>query len=83
MCVFSMISDHYLDKWKRLPEPQYPFAPNHVPAITDAEILEFRELLERAREYDKKHNEPECGLEQKKKEIAELAEKHGVKIDFL
>lgn len=86
MCVVSMISDHYWDKWKDrtvpMPTPNvFPYVPE--PAITDAEIKEFRELLERAREYDKKNNQPDCELQEKKDKLLKLAEQLGVKIDFL
>lgn len=53
-----------------------------IPQISPAEIEEFRKLLERAREYDKKHNEPDCEIEEKKQKLRELAEQLGVKIEF-
>jgi|AGTN01.1.fsa_nt_gi hypothetical protein len=90
MCVVSMIMDHYQDKWHpRLPQPApvpmplvpYPVLP--VPMITPEEVEEFRRLLERAREYDRKNHEPECELDEKKRAVKDLAEKLGVKIDFL
>lgn len=93
MCVVSMVMDHYRENWpNRLLEPQrYPGQLFNVPTIpqqppiTDAEILEFRKLLERAREYDKKNNEPDCEMESKKKETMELAEKLGIadKLNFI
>lgn len=98
MCVYSMIIDHYRDKWapyipspyKVVPDP-WPTAPPSVvpmpypvPAlpspITPAEVEEFRKLLDRARRYDRDHNEPDCELEQKKKAIQDLADKLGVDI---
>ena len=91
MCVVSMIMDHYGDKWgPLLPQPQpytpfVPFVPMSPPPITPAEIDEFRKLLERAREYDKRNNEPDCELEEKKRKVKELADALGIgyKIDFL
>ena len=92
MCTVSMIYDHYHDKWKQPPYvPPYvptPFVPNVIPnpyvsPITPAEIEEFRKLLDRAREYDKTHNQPDCELEEKRKKVKELAESLGVSIDFL
>lgn len=91
MCVYSMVSDHFIDKWRdRINES--PFAPyqpapatfpiNLEPRITDEEIREFRKLLERAREYDRKNNEPECELEEKKETLKELAKQLGVEITF-
>lgn len=101
MCVVSMITDHYFDKWKRendinknsspftMPiSPIQPFTvPDAtylpVPAISMDEIAEFRKLLERAREYDKRNNEPDCELQEKKDQLLKLAEQLGIKIDFL
>ena len=95
MCVVSMIMDHYDDKWnKKIQEPQtikyepgdgvdipgaiYPF-----PFITKEEIEEFRQLLERGREYDKRNNEPDCEMESKRQRILDLAKELGVEINFL
>ena len=92
MCVYSMVTDHYWEKWNKPPyipiTPAVPVPPVMVPQIivpqiSQEEIDEFRKLLERAREYDKKHGEPDCELEEKKKRVRELAESLGVKIDFL
>ena len=73
MCTVSMIMDHYGDKWDRYP-PSLP---------TQEEINEFKELLNRAREYDKRNNEPNCELKEKRDKILKLAEELGVKIDFI
>lgn len=90
MCVTSMVMDHYWDKWK--PQPVWPqpapiwiehIPPPAPPTITKEEIEEFRRLLERAREYDRRNNEPECELDEKKQRIQKLADELGVKIDFL
>lgn len=94
MCVYSMIVDHFGDKWDRrvdpwreaspyrqpITEPTFPPVPK--PTITPEEIAEFKELLKRAREYDKKNQEPDCELEEKKERIRKLAEELGVKIEF-
>ena len=53
------------------------------PAITPAEIDEFRRLLDRAREYDQKHHEPDCELEPKKQALKNLARELDVEISFL
>lgn len=60
-----------------------PHEANKEPAITDAEIREFRSLLERAREYDKKHHEPECEDAGKKAALKEIAKIMGINIDFI
>jgi hypothetical protein len=92
MCVYSMIADHFIDKWKPLaPQHNDPPAPLPVlqpplylqPLLTPAEVQELRTLLERARKYDAEHDQPGCELEDKKRLLRELAGKLGVKIDFL
>lgn len=93
MCVVSMIMDHYWDKWQPKPTPPWPTYPImppmpdpykvYKPVPTQEEIDEFRKLLERAREYDKKHSEPECELEEKKAKVRKLAEELGVDVSFI
>lgn len=89
MCVVSMVMDHFHDKWKDYQLPPVTPLPwgsvniTYPSPITPEEINEFRKLLERAREYDKKNNEPDCELQEKKELVKQLAEKLGVKIDFL
>lgn len=99
MCVVSMIMDHYRDRWEpRIPRTDDPFyypqqqldpkdwqqflAPK-TPAITPEEIAEFRKLLDRAREYDKRNNEPECELAEKRDAVLAIAKALGVEISFL
>lgn len=85
MCTMSMVMDHYGDEWRRryIPsQPQIvPFIPPPVPSTQ--ELDEFRRLLDRAREYDKKHNEPDCELDSKKQILKDLAAKLGVDISFI
>lgn len=89
MCAVSMVMEHYSDKWGQLvqPLPQPPNVwityPPVVPMVTQEEVDEFRRLLERAREYDRKNNEPDCEIVEKKNRVKELAESLGVKIDFI
>lgn len=82
MCAVSMIADHYHDKWS-----QPPYIPNAFPYLpivmpTAAEIAEFHKLLDRAREYDKKYNQPDCELEEKKQKLTKLAKELGINISF-
>jgi hypothetical protein len=88
-----MVADFYYDKWKQLetppwtqPQPIFPYqlVPNApAPKIpTQEEIDEFYKLLERAKEYDKKNNEPHCELEEKKELLRALALKLGIEIKF-
>ncbi len=85
MCVVSMIMDGYHDNWgrRKLTEPWIapPIYPS-PPLITPQEVEEFKRLLERAREYDKKNHEPDCELQEKKDKLSKLAEELGVKIVF-
>lgn len=90
MCTVSMVMDHYGEKWGQWTQIGWPYQPNVFPPavppeprISQAEIDEFRSLLERARRYDKEHGEPDCELNAKKMRILALADELGVAIDFL
>lgn len=81
MCVMSMIMDHYQDKWTdrlgdTMPLPGWPM-------ISKEEIEEFRQLLERAREYDRRTGQPDCELDSKRQALLNLAKELGVEIKFL
>lgn len=88
MCVYSMISDHFYDKWNPWPNYPEPWKPNpyapqppvKIPSKED--IDEFYKLLERAREYDKRTGQPDCDLEDKKVKLRKLAEELGITIEF-
>lgn len=82
MCTVSMIMDHYRDTWQ--PRTDWGQLGSPVwPLISAEEIAEFKKLLERAREYDKRHNEPDCELDSKKQTLLDLAKQLGVEINFL
>lgn len=93
MCVVSMVMDHINDEWQRkyFPTtiPWKDYGPIQTPAPvptgmpTQEEINELNRLIERAREYDRRNNEPDCELEKKKQKLKELADLLGVKIDFV
>lgn len=93
MCVVSMIMDHYGDDWqkrweeyerqRREAEKSNPPVPIRVPMPSQQELEEFRRLLERAREYDKRNNEPDCELDSKKQKLLDLAKQLGVEISFV
>lgn len=85
MCSVSMVMDHHQAIWtQRLDQTRLTqLDQQQMPNITRQEIAEFKKLLERAREYDKRNNQPDCELEEKKNKVRELAEQLGVKIDFL
>lgn len=86
MCIVSNAMDDWRDRWApRLPEPYtYPFMPpqtipaDPIPRVTPEEIAEFREILKRAREWDKAHGLPDCETESKKIELLKLAKELGV-----
>lgn len=81
-----MVMDHQFDEWYKKYKPVSPGqTPNiySVPRLpSQAEIDEFYRLLERAREYDKRNNEPECELESKKQKLRDLAKELGFEIEI-
>lgn len=83
MCAYSMICDHFYDKWAPsgpiITPPAIP-RPRPTP-LTDEEIEEFRKLLERAKKYDIDNGEPECELEDKKRKLKELARQLGKELE--
>lgn len=82
MCVVSMIIDHYRDRWDYQPQPNITWT-TYPPIPSKEEVEEFRKLLERAREYDKRNNEPNCEMEEKKQAIKTIAKTLGVDISFV
>lgn len=90
MCVVSMIGDHYRDLWKeRYPDPRnYPWTVVAGPGPTKEEfdelkrqVLELKMLLERARQYDAAHQQPNCENDLKMGLLREIAKKVGVELD--
>lgn len=94
MCVMSMIGDHYHDKWKDVPLKPYINYPDPlINGVSDAikirqelndlkkEVLEMKELLKKAIEYDKRNNEPHCEVEEKIETLKKVAELVGVSLD--
>ena len=91
MCVVSMVSDHYLDKWRQGQAPALPVDFSKIPQWqgflsnnnfpTKEEIAEFKALLIRAREYDKKNNEPSCQLAEKREKLKKILADAGEEID--
>ena len=87
MCVVSMVGDHYNDlfKPKSIPSyiPDYPHIPE--PKVTKAEfeelkrqVLEMKELLTKALEYDKKTKQVECANDDKLARLEKIAEAVGI-----
>lgn len=81
MCVISMVIDAKAYEWDQryfqIPAIPYP------PMPTRQELDEFHRLLARAREYDKKHGEPDCEIEEKKAKLKAMADELGVAIEFV
>ena len=87
MCVVSMIGDHFGDKWQNpngtgISYPQIISDPNSASKqdleALRKEVLEMKELLKKAIEYDKKNNEPNCQIEDKIAILKKVAEIVGV-----
>lgn len=87
-----MVIDSKTDDWFRRYWPPQPYVIPPLPPVspvptvpfpTALEIEEFRRLLDRAREYDKRHGEPNCELEEKKQKLKDMADKLGVDIAFV
>lgn len=88
MCVVSMVGDHYNDKWRHI-NPINPFDNSPSPHVKDdvtryefdqlrREVLEMKELLKRAIDYDKKNNEPDCHIDEKMEKLRKIAELVGI-----
>lgn len=78
-----MVGDHYQEKW-RLPDPNLVWtAPisRHEFDQLKKEVLEMKELLKRAIEYDKKNNQPHCEIEQKMDFLRQVAKSVGIDLD--
>lgn len=95
MCVVSMVSDHYNDKWR-----EAPWNPNGGiggtqpwvwPSATEVSRAEFEQLkrdveemkalLIRAKIYDEVNNEKDCEMESKVAALRKIAELVGVNLD--
>lgn len=65
------------------PIPYYPDIPvspsikKKKKELTQEQIDDLLDLLKRAKEYDKRNNEPDCELEEKKEKIRKLAKELG------
>ena len=89
MCVVSNIGGYAQDMWPK-PWPTAPIAPTvpyyPVPDFpeyngpTKEQVQELIELLKSAKRFDKKTNQPDCEVEDKKKFIRELCEHFGIPI---
>jgi hypothetical protein len=81
VCVYSMIMDHYRDKWEPLVIPKYIPAPTFTKEELDdfrKDAAELKKLLERAKKYDQETGQKDCELESKKDKVRELAKELGL-----
>ena len=86
MCLVSMVGDYYKDKWNQ-PHYQEQFA--HIDQVSrqefellKKEVLEMKELIKKAVEYDKKNNEPHCENPEKVKLLKQIADLFGIELDL-
>ncbi len=92
MCVVSMIGDHFHDKWDPLKQIQpstittdqlHKYLAPTRKEFNDLkkEVEEMKKLLERALEYDKRNNEPNCEMEEKVALLKKVAKMVGVDLN--
>lgn len=88
MCVVSMVGDHYGNKFNQ------PDWLDHLARVQQAprtvsvsefdelkkEVLEMKELLKKAIEYDKRTNQPHCEDADKKALLIKIADVFGVNL---
>lgn len=92
MCVYSMIVQDRIDKWRDYINPLIPNTiPNTYPGDyikipsneeLKKEIEELKRLLKKAKIYDEETNQKDCENDDKKRILKEIAEKLGVEIEF-
>lgn len=86
MCVVSMVGDYYSQKWaggagQGQGQNTFILSPPISREEFDAlkkEVLEMKELLLRAKEYDGKNNQPDCENAKKLEILQKVAELVGV-----
>jgi hypothetical protein len=91
-----MIGDHYNEKWRQ-PNYDWlkPYIVNTSNTTFNAsalvsrrefeelknEVIELKKLLERAIDYDKRNNEPNCEIEEKVALLKKVAELVGISLE--
>lgn len=94
MCVVSMVSDHYKDKWSDPNSGMYSYTGISSAAAYNSlfvsrlefeelkkEVLEMKELLKKAKEYDDRTNQPNCEIEEKMELLKKIAKVFNVDLD--
>lgn len=83
MCTYSMIADHYINKWPQ----QYPSIYITPEQITRSEfealrkeMSDLKELLVKAKEYDAQTGQPDCEMADKVAILKKVAELVGIDI---
>lgn len=84
MCVVSMVSDHYLEKWDNRWNSVNPYRLDTISRYEfeelKKEVKELKELLIRAKKYDEEHHEHQCETEEKVRLLKEVAKLVGVEL---
>lgn len=87
MCVVSMVTDYYRDKWTSSQAPSWtitwPLISRQEFDQLQKEVQEMKELLTRAKKYDEDNNEPHCEKEENVKLVKRIAELVGVDLGDL
>lgn len=96
MCVVSMISDHYQNKWQQGTLPgqsgtititNQPFEFGNLPVTQQQfdelkkEVLEMKALLLAAKTYDEKTNQKDCEMKDKVAVLQKIAQLVGVTLE--
>ena len=78
MCVYSMVSDHFMHRWPRPWSPPAPMFPEMPGVPTPQEYEDYQELLRKAKLYDQMTGQPDCPAPEKlewEKRLREFMEK--------
>lgn len=84
MCTYSMIADHFREKWPICPMPQTMPLPYHWPngvTITKDQWDEYQELKRKAQEYDARTGQPDCvkpEIEDWERAVESVLRRHGI-----
>ena len=90
MCAVSMIGDHYTQKWQQgaggaggfgTTQIVYPPPSREEFDALKKEVLDMKELLKRAKEYDEKTHQKDCETEQKLELLRQVAKAVGVDLE--
>jgi hypothetical protein len=90
MCSVSMVGDYYGQKWGIQPGLGGGLGGlgglGSAPTMADfealkREVMDMKELLKRAIDYDKKTGQPDCHLEEKLVVLRKVAELVGVSLE--